>query len=61
MFGIQREQQHTAEVVKLKSAKEAAEAKQAQIQRSMKEEMERFRTQMTFRVIQMTYTTTQSN
>jgi len=38
-------------VAKLKAAKEEADAKRAQIQKDMKDEMERLRTQFTFRVI----------
>ena len=41
--------EHIAEQAKLRAAKEAAEAMQAQIQRDMKEEMERLKTQLMFR------------
>ncbi|KZT08498.1 uncharacterized protein LAESUDRAFT_811538 [Laetiporus sulphureus 93-53] len=41
--------QHAAEVARIKAAKEAAEATQLQIQKEMKEEMDRLKTQFTFK------------
>ncbi|THH06652.1 hypothetical protein EW146_g9545 [Bondarzewia mesenterica] len=46
-------QAHIAEQAKLRAAKEAAEAKQSQIQMEMKEEMERLKTQFTFKTHEM--------
>lgn len=43
-------QEHAKEVAKIKAAKETAEALQLQVQRNMKEEMERLKTQFTFKV-----------
>lgn len=43
-------QQHTAELAKLKAAKEAAEAMQAQVKQNSREEIERMKTQYVFRV-----------
>jgi hypothetical protein len=43
-------QDHAAQMAKLKAAKEEADARQAQMQREMKEEMERLRTQFMFKV-----------
>jgi hypothetical protein len=47
----QTAQDHAAQVARLKAAKEEADAKQLQLQKEMKEEMERLRTQFTFKVI----------
>jgi hypothetical protein len=43
-------QDHAAQVAKLKAAKDEADARQAQLQKEMKEEMERLRTQFMFKV-----------
>ncbi|KAH9929304.1 hypothetical protein B0H21DRAFT_762053 [Amylocystis lapponica] len=42
-------QEHAAEVARIKAAKEAAEAIQLQMQKTMKEEMDRMKTQFTFK------------
>lgn len=47
---LQTAREHAAEVAKIKAAKEAAEAMQVQLQKNMKEEMDRLKTQLTFRV-----------
>lgn len=46
----QTNQDHAAQVAKLRAAKEEADAKQAQVRREMKEDMERLRTQFIFKV-----------
>lgn len=46
----QAAQDHSAQVIKLKAAKEEADAKQVQMQKEIKEEMERLKTQYTFKV-----------
>ncbi|KAI0930684.1 hypothetical protein AcV5_007334 [Taiwanofungus camphoratus] len=52
--GIERTaREHAAEVAKIKAAKEAAEAMQVQLQKNMKEEMDRLKTQLTFRQHEM--------
>ena len=43
-------EEHNTEVKRLKAAKEAAEAGQAQVQKDTREEIERIKTQFTFRV-----------
>lgn len=47
---FQVKQQHTSEVTRLKATIEAAEVEKAQLKRTMKEELERIRTQNIFRV-----------
>ena len=42
------------QVAKLRAAREEADAKQAQMQKEIKEEMERLRTQYTFKVCSAT-------
>lgn len=44
-------QDHAADIAKLKAAKEAAELKQIQMQKEMKDEAERLRVQFIFKVI----------
>ncbi|EMD37735.1 hypothetical protein CERSUDRAFT_94735 [Gelatoporia subvermispora B] len=46
-------QRHAAELAKLKAAKEAAEAVQRQHEQDMKEEMERLKTQYTFKQLEL--------
>ena len=48
---IQTAQDHVAQIARLRAAKEEAEAKHVEIQREMKEEMERLRTQFIFKVM----------
>lgn len=50
-MGVQVTQDHAADIAKLKAAKEAAELKQIQIQKEMKDEAERLRVQFIFKVI----------
>jgi hypothetical protein len=47
---LQTAQDHAAQIIKLRAAKEQADAKQATMQKEMKEEIERLRTQFTFKV-----------
>lgn len=49
-FPSQAAHDHSAQVAKLKAAKEEADAKQIQMQKEIKEEMERLKTQYTFKV-----------
>jgi hypothetical protein len=51
MSCLQTAQDHASQIVKLKAAKEEADAKQVLVQKEMKEEMERLRTQFTFKVM----------
>lgn len=51
----QTAQDHAAQVANLKVAKEEADAKQAQMQKSMKEELERIKTQFIFKVPLMAF------
>ena len=46
-------EEHNANSKRLKAAKEAAEAAQAQMQKDTREEIERMKTQYTFRVCQV--------
>lgn len=46
----QTAQKHAAEIAKMKAAKEEADAKQKQMERQMKEETERLKTQFIFKV-----------
>lgn len=48
---FQTAQDHAAQVNKLRAAKEEVDAKQVQMQREMKEEIERLRTQFIFKVM----------
>jgi len=49
---MQLAEEHNANTKRLKAAKEAAEAAQAQMQKDTREEIERMKTQYTFRVCQ---------
>jgi hypothetical protein len=46
----QKDQEHIADIQKLKAAKEMAETKQYALERDMREELERVRTQFMFKV-----------
>ena len=52
----QTAQDHAAQLVRLKSAKDEADAKQIQMQKEMKEEVERLKTQFIFKVFSVHFT-----
>jgi hypothetical protein len=51
---MQTTNSHAATIARLQAAKDAADASHAQMQRDMREQMERLRTQYQFRVCELT-------